>query len=300
MRALVTGATGFIGRRLLRELDRPVVLARSPTRAAQVLGPGIKVVAWNADAGPPPPESFHGIDAVFHLAGESVGGGRWNQEKKRRIYDSRVRGTQHLVSALRSSGARPAVLVSASAVGFYGDRKDEIVDESFPPGRDFLAQVCQAWEAEAVQARALGIRTVTPRIGVVLGPGGGALARMLPVFKLGLGGRLGHGRQWMPWVHIDDVAGLLLHAAERAEIDGPMNAVSPEPVTNREFTRTLASVLRRPAIFPVPEFALRLALGEFASVLLASQRVVPRVAERTGYRFRYTVLSEALRNAAGL
>ncbi|SRR5579884_361612 len=299
MRALVTGATGFIGRRLLSELERPVVLTRDPDRARSLLGADVQALHWEMEAGPPTPDCFRGVDVVFHLAGESIGEGRWTAEKKKRITSSRVHGTRHLVSGIEAAHPRPAVLVSASAIGYYGDRGEEILDESAPPGGDFLAQVCQAWEAEAARARSLGVRVVAPRIGVVFGKGGGALARMLLPFKLGLGGRLGSGRQWISWIHLDDLAGLLLHAARKPEIDGPMNAVSPGAVTNRQFTRTLAAVLKRPAVFPVPAPLLRLALGEFASVLLASQRVTPRVALETGYRFRYPSLEDALRNAAG-
>jgi len=295
MRALVTGATGFIGRRLLRELDRPVVLSRRPEEARKVLG-AAEVHKWNPEQGPPGEEAFGGVEAIFHLAGDSVASGRWTAAKKARIRGSRIVGTANLIEGLRPLRQRPRVLVSASAVGYYGTRRDEVLEETARPGKDFLAEVCAAWEEAAGRARELGVRVVTARTGVVLGAGGGALARMLLPFKLGLGGRLGDGRHWMPWVHLDDVAGLLLHAAQSG-IDGPMNVVAPEPVTNREFTQTLARVLRRPAIFPVPRLALTLLFGELSTLLLASQRVVPRVAERTGYHFHYTSLEEALRNA---
>jgi uncharacterized protein len=299
MRALVTGATGFIGRRLFATLDRPVALSRHPTRARAALGASAETFDWDPEVAPPPKESLHNIDTVFHLAGESVGEGRWTPERKQIIRQSRVLGTRHLVDSLAAAAPRPQVLVCASAVGYYGDRGEEILEESAPPGSDFLAEVCEAWEAEASRARSLGMRVVSVRTGIVLGPKGGALARMLPPFRLGLGGRLGSGHQWMPWIHLDDLVGLYLHAAGKPEIEGALNGVAPAPVPNTEFTKTLAAVLHRPAIFPVPEFALRLALGEFASVLLASQRVVPRVAERTGYAFRYAKLADALRSATG-
>jgi len=186
------------------------------------------------------------------------------------------------------------VLVCASAIGYYGSRGDEILDETSMPGDDFLAHVCRDWEAAAAQARQFGVRVVNVRIGIVLGPGGGALGKMLLPFKLGLGGRLASGNQWMSWVHIDDVVGLMLHAAQHEVVAGPINAVSPAPVTNREFTRKLASVLHRPALFPAPAFALRLAVGEFAGVLMGSQRVMPRMAQRSGYSFRYSELAAAL------
>jgi hypothetical protein len=275
-----------------------VALSRDPERARLVLGAGVEPFRWGPEAGPPPPEAFREVEAVFHLAGEPIAEGRWTAARKERLRESRVRGTRNLVAAMESLGERPRVLVSASAVGFYGDRGDEVLDESAPPGSDFLAALCRDWEAEAGRARALGIRVVTPRTGIVLDRTGGALARMLTPFKLGLGGRLGSGRQWMPWIHLDDLVGLLLHAAAKDEVRGAMNAVGPAPVTNREFTRTLGSVLKRPAIFPVPNFALRLAFGEMASVLLGSQRVAPRVAEKTGYQFRYTSLEKALIDAA--
>ncbi|HET6201436.1 MAG TPA: TIGR01777 family oxidoreductase [Planctomycetota bacterium] len=293
MRALVTGATGFIGRALLRRLESPVVLTRDPARARESLG-GAEVHRWQPGADPAPAESFRGVEAVVHLAGEPVASGRWNAAKKARIRDSRVLGTRDLVASIERVRERPRVFVSASAVGFYGSRGDEDLDESASPGSDFLARVCRDWEAEASKARALGLRVVQARIGVVLGRGGGALARMLPPFRLGLGGTLGGGRQWMPWIHLEDAVGLLLHAAEREDVAGPMNVVAPDPATNREFTKALAGALRRPAVFPVPPFALRLALGEFAEVLLGSQKVRPRVAERTGYRFRHPSVAGAL------
>lgn len=293
MKALVTGATGFIGQRLLPWLKWPVVLTRNPERTGTALA-NVELHRWEPEAAPPPAEAFRGVDTVFHLAGESVAAGRWSAARKQRIRDSRVLGTRHLVAALAALKERPAVLVSASAIGYYGDRGDEVLDEDALPGNDFLAGVCKEWEAEANRAAELGIRVVTPRIGLVLGKAGGALERMLTPFRLGLGGPLGPGRQWMSWIHIDDLIGLLLYAGPR-HISGPMNAVAPNPVTNREFTRELARALRRPAIFPVPRFALRLALGEMAGVPLASQRVMPAIAQRTGYRFQYPRLADALR-----
>lgn len=296
MRALVTGATGFIGKRLIRSLERPVVLTRNPDAAQKVLG-DVEAICWEPESGPPARHAFEGVDAVYHLAGEPVAEGRWTREKKDRIRDSRVLGTHNLVTALESLKNRPRVLIAASAVGYYGSRGDETLDENSKPGEDYLAEVCQAWEEEARSASLLGIRVVTPRIGIVLGKDGGALKKMLLPFKLGLGGRLGTGRHWMPWVQVDDLVGLILHAFTHDEISGAMNAVSPAPVTNHEFTRTLAAALHRPAIFPAPEFALRLALGEVTAVLLASQRVMPRVAEKTGYQFRYPTLDGAIRAA---
>jgi uncharacterized protein len=297
MRALVTGATGFIGRRLLASLDHPAVLSRRPETARRMF-PSAEAFAWEPEAGPPPAPSFEGVDVVFNLAGESVAGGRWTAARKERIRSSRVVGTRNLVAGIETLKQRPRVLVSASAVGYYGSRGDEVLKESAPRGGDFLAEVCHAWEAEAQRAAPLGILVVTPRIGLVLGRGGGALARMLPPFKLGLGGRLGSGRHWMPWIHLDDLIGMFLHAA-RNTVSGPMNAVGPAPVTNRQFTRALATALHRPAIFAVPEFALRVMFGELAQALLASQRVVPHVAVSAGYRFRYSSLEDALAEILG-
>ncbi len=299
MRAVVTGATGLIGDRLLERLavegwDAPVVLSRDVRRALQVLERFKPVVhRWDLMAGPPTPEAFEGATAVFHLAGESVAGGRWTAARKKRILDSRVVGTQNLVAGLATIRNRPAVLVSGSAVGYYGSRGDEILTETAAPGHDFLAEVCADWEKEAITAATLGMRVALCRTGVVLGPGG-ALEKMLLPFKLGLGGPLAGGRNWMPWIHIDDEVGLLLFAAQTASISGPFNATAPAPVTNREFTRALARQVHRPAFMPAPYFALRLALGEMADMLVASQRAVPQVAESAGYQFRFRELDAAL------
>ena len=296
MRALVTGATGFVGPRLLRMLDKPVVLTRNPVRAEASIGHLVgSIVAWNPLQGPPPASALEGIDTVFHLAGESVAEGRWTTAQKQRIRDSRVIGTRHLVQGLRQSSQRPAVLVSASAVGYYGNRGNDELTESAPPGDDFLAEVCAAWEAEATAAREFGVRVVAARTGIVLGAGGGALAKMLFPFKLGAGGPLGSGKQWMPWIHVTDLARLYHHAATTTGIDGPMNAVAPNPVTNADFTRALGRQLHRPAFLPAPYFGLRLAFGEFAKVLFDSQRVIPKVALESGFTFQYPEIATALR-----
>lgn len=298
MTALITGGTGFIGRRLVARLERPRVLTRSEASpGARAAAAQASLVTW--DGGPLPGRALEGIDTLFHLAGEPVAEGRWGRERKARIRDSRVQGTRALVEAIRRAESRPKVLVSASAVGFYGSRGDEVLDERSAPGRGFLADVCRAWEQEALAAEALGVRVVCVRIGVVLGLEGGALQRMLPVFRLGLGGPLGSGRQWVPWIHVDDLVGLLLHAAARTEVSGPMNCVAPQAVTNAFFTDVLGQVLHRPALIRAPAFALRVVLGEMAEVVLASQRVVPEVAERTGYAFGFPSLAEALTDLLG-
>jgi len=297
MKALVTGATGFVGPRLLRLLDKPTVVTRDPDRARRSIGHLVgRIVRWDPMQGAVPAEAFEGVDAVFHLAGESVAASRWTAKQKARIRDSRVIGTRHLVQGIAHAAHKPAVLVSASAVGYYGSRGDEELTESASPADDFLAEVCVAWEREAMAAEQQGVRVVTARTGIVLGSGaGGALAKMLTPFKLGAGGPLGNGRQWMPWVHVADLARLYVHAADTASIRGPMNAVAPHPVRNSEFTKVLARQLHRPAFMPAPYLGLRLVFGEFAQVLFASQRVIPRVALDTGFVFQYPDLASALR-----
>lgn len=220
--------------------------------------------------------------------------GRWTEGRKRRIRDSRVKGSRNLVAGMRATPRPPKVLVSASAVGFYGDRGDEILNENSDPGSGFLTELCLDWEAEAARARELNVRVTFARTGIVLSPSGGALEKMLLPFRLGLGVRLGGGRQWFPWIHIEDIAGILLHALMSPAVDGPINGVAPGIVTNEEFTRELAATLDRSVLFSVPEFALRVLMGEMAEVVTASQRVVPHIALDTGYRFKYPNLKPAL------
>lgn len=293
MKALITGATGLLGRHLLASLPDAVVLSREPARVSPRLGVQ-RALRWDAASEEAPLEALQGIDVVFNLAGEPVAGGRWTSERKRLIRDSRVIGTRNLVAGIRALNPKPQVLVSASAVGYYGDRGDEELDESSPAGRGFLAEVCAEWEREALAAEALGLRVVCVRIGIVLAPGGGVLARMLTPFKMGVGGRLGSGEQWMSWVHIDDVIGMLLHAGRTEAVRGAINATAPQPVTNAEFARALGRAVHRPAVLPVPKTALRIAFGEMSDLFMGSQRVLPRVADRTGYGFRYAQLDRAL------
>lgn len=299
MRVGVTGATGFIGRRLCETLAgrgaEVIAYSRDPARAASVLPPGVRPVGWNPAAGLAPPGAVEGLDAVVNLAGESIGAPRWSTERKRRIRDSRVLGTRHLVESLAALAERPRVLVSQSGVDYYGSRGDEVLDESAPPGRGFLAEVCQDWEAAATLAEGSGVRVVRLRSGLVLGPGGGFLAPLMLPFKLGLGASFGSGRQWLSWIHIEDEVGLILHAIDHDELSGPVNAVAPGAVTNAEFARALAAALGRPAWLRVPEPLVRLAMGEAADLLLSGRRVYPARALATGYRFRYPELGPALR-----
>ncbi len=295
MRALVTGATGFIGRRLVSKLDHPAVLTRDPDRARAALGADVTPFAWDPVSGPPPADAFRGVEVVFNLAGENVGERRWTKKRKAAIRESRVAGTRNLVVGIKSLKEPPRVLVSASAVGYYGDRGEETLDEKAAPGAGFLAQLCVDWEREAREAETVRVRVVNPRFGVVLGPGGGALSKMLTPFKMGVGGRLGSGHQWMPWIHLDDVVGLLLIAASSSSLSGPLNTVAPASVTNREFTKALGAALGRWTIFPMPGFMLRLVAGEFATVLLSSQRVVPAVVSKLGYTYLHPDLPGALR-----
>lgn len=301
MKTLLTGATGLLGGEIMRELPETVVLSRNPEKAQQTLhklalSQPPKIVAWQPESGPPAAEAFAGVQAIVNLAGESVSEGRWNEEKKRRIYDSRILGTRNLIAGIAAlkESERPRVLVSASAVGFYGDRGEELLDESSQPGSGFLAEVCVDWEREALAAAKLGVRVVCIRIGIVLSPHGGALGKMLLPFKFGLGGPLASGQQWMPWIHIDDIVGIFMHALKDEKIRGPLNATAPNPVTNCDFTRALAHAVHRPAFLPVPKFALRAAFGEMSDILVASQRVLPKLTENSGYLFHFSQLAQAL------
>ncbi|MSV28963.1 MAG: TIGR01777 family protein [Bryobacterales bacterium] len=286
MKVTITGASGFVGTGLKAALEGSGHTVCALGRAS--------AMRWDPMSGEPPAESLAGVDAVVHLAGEPVAQ-RWNTEVKHKIRESRVRGTRHLIQALSTASPRPPILVCASAIGIYGSRGDEILTETAAPGKGFLPGVCAAWEKEADLAEALGIRVVKLRIGIVLGSKGGALAKMLPPFRACVGGQLGSGRQWMSWIHIDDLTGLIRHALENP-VTGAMNGTAPVPVTNAHFTANLASALHRPAIFPVPGFAVRALFGEMAEILLGSQRVLPAVALDSGYKFRYDLVEAALKN----
>ncbi len=289
-RILVSGVSGPIGSALL-----PALKAAGATVTRLVRRPTTKSdeLSWDLSR-PLSPEAVSGFDAAIHLAGESIVG-RWTEAKKRRIIESRVQGTGHLAEAVAKAPQPPRVFISASAVGYYGNRADEILREDSPSGEGFAAEICRQWEAAAQPAAQAGIRTVQLRIGVVLSADGGALQSMLPVFRLGLGGKMGSGRQWWSWVSARDVVGAIQYAMANEALSGPVNAVSPNPVTNSESTRTLASVLKRPAIFPMPAFAVGLVFGEMGTELfLGSQRVLPARLLSSGYQFRDPDLRDAL------
>ena len=302
MRVTVTGATGTIGRRvveLLRERgDEVIVLSRDADRAREALG--VDARTWADPASEPAPaEALAGCEGVVHLLGEPVAQ-RWTEEAKRRIRESRVAGTRNLVEGLRAAEPRPRVLVSQSAAGYYGPRGAEPVDEGAPPASgDFLAEVVVDWEAEASKAEDLGLRVVTARTGVVLSPTGGALGRMLTPFKLGVGGPVAGGDQYVPWIHIDDAAGALAFLLDADAASGPVNVTAPEPATNRELSKALGRVLRRPALAPVPAFALKALYGEMSSIVTTGVRAVPRRLGELGYEFRRPDLEDALRAAVG-
>jgi uncharacterized protein len=299
VKVTVTGATGLIGSALVRELtargDEVTVLTRSPERARQTLGGAVEAVAWDAQ-GDAPAGALAGRDGVVHLAGENIAQ-RWSDDVRRRIRDSRERGTRALVSGIRAADPRPRALVSMSGVDYYGDRGDARIDEDAPAGDDFLARVCVTWEQEADAASELGVRVVRTRNGVVLDRGGGALAKMLLPFRLGVGGPVAGGRQYMPWIHRDDIVGMIVRALDDETWTGAVNATAPEPPTNAEFSKALGRALHRPAVLPIPGAGLRLLYGGMAQLVTASRRVVPRRAIELGYEHRHPDLDEALRSA---
>jgi hypothetical protein len=301
MRVLITGVTGFIGNRLaetLAEAGHEVWgLSRNPDKAREKVPQLTEAFAWNPIAQQPPGQAFADVGAVVHLAGELVAG-RWTEKKKQRIEDSRVIGTRNLVKAFEVAN-RPPVLVSSSAIGFYGNRGDSELAEDHRPGHDFLAKVCRAWESEAGRAEQLGVRVVIVRTGIVLAPGGGALQAMLPPFKMGVGGPMGSGQQWWSWIHRDDLVGIVQRAIEDDEMRGVYNGTAPNPMRQREFGRVLGKVLHRPAFMPTPALALKLLLGGFSTELLGSKRVLPERLQKHGFEFRYPELEGALRQALG-
>jgi uncharacterized protein (TIGR01777 family) len=301
MNVTLTGATGPLGAALVRALrvrgDAVTVLSRDPDRARAALG-DVEAHAWQPLQEPAPAAALSGRDGVVHLAGETVAQ-RWTDASRRAIRDSREIGTRNLVAGIGAADARPRVLVSASAVGYYGPRGDEPITEDAAPGDDFLAQVCVAWEREASRAAEHGLRVAVLRTGVVLDEHGGALAKMLPFFRLGIGGPVAGGRQYMSWIHAEDIVGLYLAALDDGAWEGAVNACAPEPATNRDFSRALGRALRRPAFAPVPGLAVRLLYGDMAEIVTTGQRAVPMRALERGHAFRHTDLEQALRDALG-
>jgi hypothetical protein len=293
MKILVSGASGLIGSTLVPFLTtgghEVIRLTRGRARAG--------TARWDPQSGAIDRDALEGLDAVVHLAGENISTGRWTAEKKARIHDSRVHGTRLLAETLAALRRPPAVLVAASAIGFYGNRGRDVVDEDSAPGAGFLADVCKEWEAATAPAAAHGIRVVTMRFGVVLAGSGGALASLLTPFRLGVGGPVGGGEQYMSWIAIDDAADAIRFALTTPALSGPVNAVAPAPVTNAEFTRTLGAVLSRPAVLPMPAFVVRLLFGEMGDeLLLSSTRVAPHRLRAAGFAFRFPVLEPALRH----
>ncbi|HEX4169819.1 MAG TPA: TIGR01777 family oxidoreductase [Bryobacteraceae bacterium] len=294
MTYLVTGATGFIGSKLVEEILRRghavYYLAR---RRSDKLPSQASFHPWSVEE-KPELNALSRIDVVIHLAGEPIAQ-RWTAEVKKRIYDSRIEGTRNLVSAMRGLQHKPFALISSSAIGYYGERGSDVLTEKEKPGTDFLAEVCKDWEREALRAREFGVRVVPIRTGTVLGHGGGALKEILPPFRMGIGGKFGDGKQWVSWIQIEDLVKLYLFAAEAVAINGPLNGSSVQPVTNAQFTETLAGVIHRPAFMPIPKFALKAIFGEMAEFLFTSLRVVPRAAEGAGFAFKYPTVEAALR-----
>ncbi|MGH9678526.1 MAG: TIGR01777 family oxidoreductase [Candidatus Acidiferrales bacterium] len=301
MRILISGSTGLLGTSVIRRLEgeghEAVRLVRPATRAIPAMA-SAKTILWDPSGNQFDAAKADGADALVHLAGASIADGRWNAARKNLLRTSRIDATRHLIAALSGLQRPPAVIVSASAIGYYGNRADEELTESSAPGNDFLAKLCVDWEAEVARATQFGVRAVMLRFGIILAAHGGALPRMVLPFKLGVGGKLGSGRQWMSWLTLEEAVNMIHFALMNAALTGPANAVTPAPVRNADFTRALAKVLHRPALFPAPAFALRLALGEMAgSLLLASQLVVPSKPAACGYNFLHTDLNLALKSA---
>jgi uncharacterized protein len=298
MKVVVTGGTGFLGGALIEALtargDEATVLTRDAQRAAARLGGRARAVAWDARSGGDWAKTLDGADAVVNLAGAGVADARWTPARKIVLLKSRLDATRALVAAISQVSTRPRILVSASAVGWYGEAPEGDAPETARQGRDFLAALCGQWEREALAAEPLGLRVVLARLGVVLGRGGGALARLEFPFKLGLGGRLGSGRQPFPWIHVDDAVGAILFALRHEKLAGPVNLAAPGALTNAEFSKALGRALGRPALLPAPVFALRLALGELAGMLLGGQRAIPKKLLDAGYAFRLPTADAAL------
>lgn len=301
MKVLVTGATGFVGQRVVRQLieagDEVVVLTRNVAKGALNLGNKCKFYVWSDTTTPPPMEAFAGVDGVINLLGEGIADKRWNDEQKKKIHDSRILSTQRIVEAMKSMPVRPRVLVSASAIGIYGNRENEELTEESSTGNDYLANLCKEWEAEAYKAKEFGVRVAVIRTGVAIGKDGGALKKMLPIFKLGAGGPVGNGRQFMSWIHVEDLAQMYVEALKNPSFQGPLNGTAPYPATSKEFAKVLGKCVNRPAFAPVPAFALKLVFGEMSTVLLDGQKVLPVKFKAHKFRFRYPTLEMAIKES---
>jgi len=295
MKILVSGAHGLVGKALSTALTKDGHKIVSLVRHNRAMGKS--EIEWHPNQGLIDAEHIEGFDAVVHLAGESIASGRWNERKKTAIRESRVKGTALLSQSLACLSRRPTAFICASAIGYYGNRGDELLTENSAPGNEFLSEVCVAWEKASAAAAEAGIRTVNARFGIILDANGGALQKMVAPFRMGIGGKVGDGKQWMSWIALEDVVGGLRFVLENSSLKGPVNFVAPNPVTNAEFTKTLGDVLSRPTIFPVPAFAARLAFGEMAdALLLASQKVAPTRLLESGFRFEYSELKSALKH----
>ncbi|MEW5874593.1 MAG: TIGR01777 family oxidoreductase [Candidatus Zixiibacteriota bacterium] len=299
MKVLIAGGSGFLGRAIAADLlgagHEVGILTRAPALPKGV-DSRVKHIQWSNPEAGIDPRLLAGADAIINLAGESLGAGRWTKTRKDRMFASRIETTRHLVAAIAQAEPRPKVMINASAVGYYGPHGDEEVTEAAQPGGDFLSIICSHWEDEAKKVLRSGVRLTILRMGVVLGQGADALARMMMPFRLFVGGPVGSGRQVLSWIHLDDVTGIVRLAVENDGVSGPINATAPNPATNREFSAILGRVMRRPSILPVPGFVLRLILGEMADLVLSGQRVIPKRAIEYGYRFRYPELEPALRS----
>ncbi len=297
MKIIVAGATGFIGKPLVEALLKKgheiTILSRRATIREQIHGK-VRHVIWNPDSDGLVVNEVEGCDAVINLAGEPIVGKRWSSKQKEKILTSRVNAAKSVTHSIERLRKKPAVFVNASAIGYYGSRGSEELTEDSRAGHDFLTEVCKAWEAHAIRAQDFGVRVVRMRIGIVLGRSGGALSMMLPAFKLGLGGWLGNGNQWMSWIHLEDLINLIEFSLSNPRASGVWNAVAPQPVTNKVFSMVLAQVLKRPCFLPAPEFALEILLGEMSTILLGSQRVLPKKAREAGFVFRYPEIRLAL------
>ena len=294
MRILISGSHGLVGEALIKALETG---GHEIYRLVRHAPNSEHEIEWSPDRYSIAISRIEGFDAVYHLAGESIASGRWDDEKKKKIRESRTKGTKLLSDALANLAQPPKTLISASAIGYYGDRGDELLTETSPPGKDFLADVCVEWEKATDHAKVKGVRVVNTRFGIILDKEGGALAKMLPPFRMGIGGRIGDGKQWMSWIALDDVIGALQFALTNDGLSGPVNFVAPNPVTNAEFTKALGRALSRPTFFPIPAFGVRLAFGEMAdALLLSSQRVRPSRLADSNYQFSYSTLESALRS----